>query len=161
MTYVDRPAGFTTTAMILPTADDELALVQRAQARDERAFAQLYRLHVPRVYAVCFRILANAHRAEETTQRVFITAWRDLPRFRGESAFASWLHRVAVNTVLSELRAEQRRLDRVAPAISGDLPEIPATLARPGTRLDLEQAIAALPPQARAIFVLQAVEGYR
>ena len=76
-------------------------------------FDDLYRKHYRRVYSICLRMTANATRAEELTQKAFLTVWQKLPFFRGESAFTSWLHRVAVNTVLADLRAENRRTRRV------------------------------------------------
>lgn len=162
MTYVDRvaaPLAFVVSDTV-PT-DEEAGLVQRAQARDVGAFEHLYRAHVGRVHAICLRMTANATRAEELTQKAFLLVWQKLPLFRGESAFTSWLHRVAVNAVLADLRAEQRRTQRVFatedPAAFETAP--PPTPA--GTRLDLEQAIALLPPQARAVFVLHDVEGWR
>lgn len=160
MTYADRETDFVVDAVNVPFTADESTLVLRAQRRDPRAFERLYRTHVARIHATCLRIAANRHRAEELTQRTFITAWNELPRFRGESAFASWLHRVAVNTVLAELRAEQRRTRRIVAMDDAVLNALPDLVAVPGTHLDLEHAIATLPPQARAIFVLHDVEGY-
>lgn len=139
---------------------DEVELVRRAQAREVRAFEQLYRRHVPRIHAVCLRLTADPRRAEDFTQTAFIQAWQKLPSFRGESSFASWLHRLAVNTALMNFRSTRRRETRVVgtedPAELEDPPRAPPA----GVRLDLEAAIAALPPQARAVFVLHDVEGY-
>jgi RNA polymerase sigma-70 factor (ECF subfamily) len=104
---------------------------------------------------------ADSHQAEELTQRTFVIAWDKLPLFRGESAFSSWLHRVAVNTVLVHLRAEARRLQRVFPTETPTDFETAPRSAPAGIRLDLDAAIAALPPQARAVFVLHDVEGWR
>lgn len=161
MTYVDRVAA-PLSFVVSEFADEESAVVRRAQERDLRAFERLYRLHVSRIHAICLRMTANITRAEELTQKIFLTAWEKLPLFRGESAFGSWLHRVAVNTVLAEQRAEYRRARRVFGAEDPAVFETPSndgTAA--GTRLDLEQAIAGLPPQARAVFVLHDVEGWR
>ena len=139
--------------------------VRRAQAGDESAFEALYREHVGRVYAICLRMSADARRAEELTQDAFVRAWERLGSFRGESAFSSWLYRIAVNVVLGARRAEGRRAHRQRAAA-----ELSAATEReghaaaernPGTRLDLERAIAELPPGARTIFVLHDVEGYR
>lgn len=160
MTYVDRvaiPHAFVVTE----TQDEEADLIRRAQERDMRAFERLYRAHVPRVYAVCIRMTANTTRAEELTQKTFLTVWQKLPLFRGESAFTSWLHRVAVNTVLADLRAEQRRTQRVFTTEDPAVFETPPNPPPAGIRMDLEQAIAGLPPQARAIFVLHDVEGWQ
>lgn len=147
--------------VINPSLDDEVGDVARARDRDAEAFARLYRMHLPRVYALCQRLTANPSQAEEMTQRAFISAWQHLPGFRGESAFGSWLHRLTVNTVLSGLRAEHRRTDRVTPMADPEELQVPARRASSGLRLDLEQAIAGLPPQARAVFVLHDVEGWR
>lgn len=164
MTYVERVAAPIALDVNEPAAapvDDDRALVRRAQARDCAAFESLYRTHVRRVYAVCLRMTANPTHAEDLTQRAFLTAWEKLPLFRGESAFSSWLHRVAVNTVLAHLRAEHRREARVFGAEDPALFETPPPAPPAGIRLDLEAAIAALPPQARAVFVLHDVEGWR
>src|SRR4051812_13859404 len=158
MTYVDRnavPLAFVVTDTA--PADEESEVVRRAQARDMRAFERLYRTHVPRVHAICLRMTADATRAEELTQKAFVTVWQKLPLFRGESAFTSWLHRVAVNTVLAEMRADQRRTQRVFGTDDPAAFEVPRSAPPAGVRLDLEQAIAALPPQARAVFVLHDV----
>jgi RNA polymerase sigma-70 factor (ECF subfamily) len=147
------------SAAVVSDADDT-DLVRRAQARDVRAFEQLYRRHVPRIHAVCLRITANPRRAEDLTQTAFVQAWQKLPLFRGESSFISWLHRLAVNAALMDFRATRRREARVVGTDDPATLEAPFSPPPPGTRLDLEGAIAALPPQARAIFVLHDVEGY-
>lgn len=162
MTQVDRvavPLVLAVTAAETPDVESEAIL--RAQARDADAFAILYRAHVGRVHAICLRMTANPTRAEELTQKAFVTVWEKLPLFRGESAFSTWLHRVAVNTVLAEARADLRRNRRVFgtddPAVFESAPRAPEA----GIRLDLEEAIAALPPQARLVFVLHDVEGWQ
>ncbi len=139
--------------------DDESGLIRRAQARDVGAFERLYRAHVPRVYAVCLRLAADPRRAEELTQTAFIQLWRKLPQFRGGSAFTTWLHRLAVNTVLMDFRSTRRRESRVQGAEDPASLETPPPAAPPGLRLDLEQAIARLPSQARLVFVLHDIEG--
>ena len=134
--------------------------VRLAQQGDHDAFGQLYRLHAGRVYALCLRMAGDAVEARRLTQDVFVRAWERLRLFRAESAFSTWLHRLAVNVVLADRRAAGRRERRVAPA--SDVPE-PDAAARGGwleDRLDLERAIAQLPPGARAVFVLHDVEGY-
>jgi len=139
---------------------DVTALVRRAQHGDEGAFRDLYREHVGRIYALCLRLTGDAAAAEERTQDAFIRAWERLRTFRGESAFATWLHRLAVNVVLMERRGSGRRERRVAPASDDPVYEQAATRPAAGERLDLEQAIAALPAGAREVFVLFDVEGY-
>ena len=136
-------------------------LVKKAQNGDRIAFGQIYHEHVGRVYAVCLRILADTHRAEELTQDVFVRAWDMIGSFRGESAFTTWLHRLAVNAVLNEIRTERRRTARVTG--SNDLSSFDTgeKVSPPGTAIDLEHAIGKLPPQARTIFVLHDIEGYQ
>lgn len=148
-----------TDAVLEP--DAEPALVRRAQQRDTDAFAALYRAHLGRVYALCLRMTADVRQAEELTQQAFIGAWAKLPLFRGESAFGSWLHRLTVNTVLMAFRARSRFNARVVFTDDPAALESPTSPPPSGARLDLEQAIAALPPQARTIFVLHDVEGWQ
>src|SRR3954467_6086886 len=101
----------------MPVSDD---LVARAQAGDQTAFRELYRQHAGRVYALCLRLTGDASDAEERTQDVFVRLWDKLSSFRGESAFSSWLHRLAVNVVLNEQRTTGRRELRVAPVENPD-----------------------------------------
>jgi RNA polymerase sigma-70 factor (ECF subfamily) len=135
-------------------------LVARAQAGDQTAFRALYRMHAGRVYALCLRLTGDGRDAEERTQDVFVRLWDKLKSFRGESAFSSWLHRLAVNVVLNEQRTTGRRERRVMPA------EDPAALEKhrgnpvEGLSIDLERAIADLPDGAREVFVLFDIEGY-
>lgn len=136
-------------------------LVREAQRGDQAAFRELYRQHGGRVYALCLRLTADAGQAEELTQDVFVRAWEKLASFRGESAFSSWLHRLAVNVVLTGRRAERRRWMRVMPMDEPASVERPDREMSPGLGLDLERAIAALPAGAREVFVLYDIEGYR
>ncbi|HTK82541.1 MAG TPA: sigma-70 family RNA polymerase sigma factor [Bacteroidota bacterium] len=143
------------------TLDYDLDAVTRAREGDREAFEILYRRHVGRVHAVCFRIVANQSRAEELTQQVFIRAWETLGSFRGESAFASWLYRVTVNVVLVDIRSEKRRTSRITAHESLDRYEETHHRSSPETSMDIEEAIAELPSQARVIFVLHDIEGYQ
>lgn len=137
-------------------------LVRRAQAGDQAAFRDLYYQLAGRVYALCLRLTGDAGAAEERTQDVFVRAWDKLRSFRGESAFTSWLHRLAVNVVMNEQRTRSRRERRVTPVAN------PETLERgsragegtAGLNIDLERAIATLPEGAREVFVLYDIEGY-
>lgn len=140
---------------------EERPLVDRARKGDLAAFEELYRKNVGRVYGLCLRLLANAAEAEELTQAVFVRAFEKLGTFRGDSAFFSWLHPMATNLAFSERRSRGRREARITvtddlTSFEGDRP-----LPAPGARLDLDRAIAALPPGARKVFVLHDVEGYR
>ena len=149
----------------------ELALAQRAVAGDERAFESIYRANAGRVFGVCLRMGGTRERAAELTQDVFVHVWQRLGSWRGDAALSSWIYRVAVNLVLSNVRGERRRLthempeDDLLPGGSRDRPEgqqrEPRAESHDGDRMDLERAIAALPPGARTVFVLHDVEGYQ
>lgn len=136
-------------------------LVRRAQRGDEDAFDVLYEESIGRVYALCLRLSGDTERAEELTQDVFVRAWEKLDSFHGESAFATWLQRLAVNVVLRSRRTEGRRAARLE--LVGDVSDLPhaAPSPRPETGIDLERLVASLPAGARAVFVLHDVEGYR
>jgi RNA polymerase sigma-70 factor (ECF subfamily) len=136
-------------------------LVRQAQQGDENAFGALYRTHVARVHALCLRLAGDAEAARELTQDVFVRAWEALPSFRGESAFSSWLHRLAMNVFLGRRRATGRRERRVFSTENPAALERGSDTAVPSSGIDLEQAIAALPRGARLVFVLHDIEGYQ
>lgn len=139
--------------------------VALAASGDRRAFERLYRTHLNHVYSICVRMTGSRARAEELTQDVFVRAWEKLPLFRGESAFSTWLHRLAVNVVLNARKVEGRERSRATPASDeGDETEAMFGAAAPtpiAERMDLEAAIATLPPGARKVFVLHDVEGFK
>lgn len=137
-------------------------LIRRAQGGDSAAFEMLYREHSPRVYALCVRLSGGTEtEATELMQDVFIRAWRGLGKFRGESAFSSWLHRLTVNAMLESARSDKRRIARVLPMENPDNIGAATVSDSPDTRMDLEQAIARLPEGARMAFVLHEIEGYQ
>ncbi len=136
-------------------------VVRRAQKGDVAAFEQLYRENLNRIFALCLRISGDAQRAEELTQDVFVRAWEKLALFEGKSAFSTWLHRLAVNVCLGERRSEKVRVGKVFATDDLEMYETPTRPPDPGEALDLERAIATLPPGARAVFVLHDVEGYK
>ncbi|MDQ3674322.1 MAG: sigma-70 family RNA polymerase sigma factor [Gemmatimonadota bacterium] len=136
--------------------------ITRAQAGDVDAFQLVYNEHAARTYALCLRLVGgDTTDAAELLQDVFIRAWRRLDTFRGDSAFASWLHRLAVNTLLENARTEKRRTARVLPM--DDTSRLPGAARATGIELkmDMEKAIASLPKGARLAFVLHDVEGYQ
>jgi RNA polymerase sigma-70 factor (ECF subfamily) len=147
----------------VPAADADQPLARAAAKGDLTAFEALYRRHLGRVHGVIARLVGHhGARAEDLTQDTFVRAWQALPGYRFESAFATWLHRLAVNTALMDLRASRSR-----PSLDGD----EDALADLGTHdsaghatalgLDLERAVATLPPRARAVLVLYDVEGWK
>ena len=159
--------------MTVPIIDNDSLLeeriakgVARATAGDRQAFEELYRIHVNRVFALCVRMTNDRAAAEELTQDVFVRAWHKLSLFRGDSAFGTWLHRLAVNVVLNSRKSEGRDRKRFAGNDNDEDDEpfearLMAPAVTPGLSIDLEQAIGMLPPGARKVFVLHDVEGYK
>ena len=143
-------------------AGEDALLVRRAASADVSAFEALYRRHHRRVHGVIARLIGQAGaRAEDLTQEAFVRAWQALPSFRFESAVSTWLHRLAVNTALMELRARRSR-----PLADDDEDALeslstPDTAGRAVLGRDLERAVATLPPRARAVLVLHDVEGWK
>lgn len=145
-------------ALVTETVNDELKWVKLALGGDPSAFEKLYRANVDKVYGLCLRMTGNVAEAEDCVQEAFIQAWSKLDRFRGDSAFGTWMHRVAVNVVLGRMRKSRREQDRIR-AVSDVAPPL-ETVADDGDLRDLEQAINELPSGARHVFVLHAVYGY-
>lgn len=145
-------------------ADEPMNDVALAASGDRRAFERLYRAHVDRVFSICARMCGSRTRGEELTQDVFVRVWEKLPLFRGESAFSTWLHRVAVNVALNDRKVQSRERSRTAEqdddGRDGHDPLGSVAAAPVAERLDLEAAIALLPPGARKVFVLHDVEGF-
>jgi RNA polymerase sigma-70 factor (ECF subfamily) len=136
------------------------ALAKRAGSGDLGAFEELYRRDAGRVYALCLRMCGNRSEAEELTQEAFVRAWQKLPSFRGDSAFSTWMHRLTVNVVLGHRRSSGRRTDRETAAGAAWYRDQGGSGHSPAAAVDLERAIAGLPPGARTVFVLHDVEGY-
>lgn len=145
-----------------PVREGEKALVDSVRNGDRTAFETLFHQYKGRVYSLCLRLVGDAGEAEDLTQKVFFQLFRKVHTFRGESAFGTWLHRMAANTALMYLRRK-----------TGPHKELPAEglpvespsqekggAARNLDRIHLDRAIAALPPGYRSIFVLHDVEGY-
>jgi RNA polymerase sigma-70 factor (ECF subfamily) len=137
---------------------EESVWIARAKKADARAFEALYRLHVDRVYGLCLRMTGNVSEAEDCTQEAFIQAWNKLAKFRGDSAFSTWLHRIAVNAVLGRMRKSKREQDRIQ--VVADTRPAQLSTGDAGELRDLAEAINALPEGARHVFVLHGVYGY-
>jgi RNA polymerase sigma-70 factor (ECF subfamily) len=143
-----------------PPIAGEAEAIQKAQAGDGPSFEILYALHKRRVYSLCLRMLGNVAEAEDLTQEAFLQLYRKIATFRGDSAFSTWLHRLAVNVVLMHLR--KKGLPQVSQE-DGPRKDIGArdlTLSGSVDRVTLERAIENLPPGYRLVFVLHDVEGY-
>lgn len=133
--------------------------VALAASGDARAFERLYQRHVTRIHNLVRR-MHGPDESDEVTQDVFVRAWEKLGTFRGEAAFSTWLHRLAVNVILTHREARSKHRHRFA-ADEQPLASAPARRHSPETTMDLEAALARLPDGAREVFVLHDVEGYR
>jgi len=150
-----------TATRVESTDPGTLELVARARDGDVPAFEALYRMHGDRVMGVCMQMASDPQLAEEWAQDAWVRAWERLSTFRGESAFTTWLHRLTVNLILDRRRSDGRwrkRFESVPDYMGVDR----ATTRQPppGLRMDLEQAVGALPDGARTVFLLYDVEGF-
>jgi RNA polymerase sigma-70 factor (ECF subfamily) len=148
-------------------AASETQLIARAQQGDEEAFAALYEMHKRRVYSLCLRMTGNTAEAEDLAQEAFLQLFRKISTFRGESAFSTWLHRLAVNVVLMRLRRkglQQISLDEVDASqdepVKRDYGGNDRRLMGSVDRISLLRAIDELPTGYRTVFVLHDIEGY-
>jgi RNA polymerase sigma-70 factor (ECF subfamily) len=147
----------------------EASLVQRAQRGDEQAFATLYQLHRKRVYAVCLQMTRDIADAEDLTQEAFLQVFRSVNSFRGDSAFSTWLYRIAVNTVLMKLRRRKAppplSLDEPvsadSPSLKREIGKLDLTLSGTVDRIALRRAVEELPAGCRQVFDLHEVEGFQ
>jgi RNA polymerase sigma-70 factor (ECF subfamily) len=140
-------------------AGDDASDVVAAAAGDVHAFERVYRRHVARIHSTAVRML-GPEEADDATQDVFVRAWQRLGQFRGDSAFGTWLFRLAVNVMLSRREVVAIRQKRHV----GDaelVESVSSADASPELGLDFQSAIARLPPGMRQIFVLHDIEGYK
>jgi len=146
----------------------EAQVIEKAQAGDGACFEALYNRHKKRVFSLCLRMTSNHAEAEDLTQEAFLQLYRKIASFRGESAFSTWLHRLAVNIVLMRFRRKgllEVSLEKtLEPQQEGEpAKEIGVrdqTLHGSIDRITLENSIGDLPPGYRIIFILHDVEGY-
>lgn len=152
-----------------PAELSEADAIRLAQQGDAPAFERIYELHRRRVYSLCLRMVSNTTEAEDLTQEAFLQLFRKIATFRGESAFSTWLHRMAVNVVLMRLRKKklpETSLDEATdPDDEGDGPRRDfggpdLRLSGAVDRMNLQHAIEELPQGYRAVFVLHDVQGY-
>jgi len=151
-----------------PPIPGEAEAIESARNGDPEAFAKIYNLHKRRVYTLCLRMLGNVSEAEDMTQNAFLHLFRKLDRFRGESAFSTWLHRLTVNLVLMHLRKKGLDLVSLEESVNPSSEDTPRrdfgsrdqVLAGSVDRVTLERALAALPPGYRMVFILHDVEGF-
>ena len=153
-----------------PHPEPDPELLRRAQAGDEAAFGILMRSHYERTFRLVYAIVRHEADARDVCQEVWLKVWRQLPKFRGDSKFATWLHPIATRRALDHLRKRRRWFDRFLPFDSGDsgTPSAPEPVttddasqhAEKGERLvALQAALVSLPPKLRAVLALREVEG--
>jgi RNA polymerase sigma-70 factor (ECF subfamily) len=153
---------------MLASGMSEAEAIEGAQQGDGQCFEALYGLHKRRVYSLCLRMTGNTEEAEDRTQETFLQLYRKIASFRGESAFSTWLHRLAVNSVLMHFRkkglSEISLEETLEPAEDGapqkEYGSEDQVLTGSIDRLNLECAVQNLPPGYRTVFVLHDIEGY-
>lgn len=150
----------------MESLDDDV-LVAKLKRGEQSALKSLYEQQGKRVYALCYRLAGDAEIAEDITQEVFVQVWQKIHNFRGDSKFSTWLHSVASNVAISHMRKqkswwrswfgsdEQNEAELANVAVSDEASDF--DLSRSG----LDKHIAKLPEQARMVFVLFAIEGWR
>ena len=142
---------------VTPDQAEESGMLTAVAGGDRGAFERLYRRHVGRVHGLCLRLTGQRETAEDCVQDTFVQAWRGRGQFEGRSAFTTWLHRIAVNAVLSRRRGLAQTLEITVEALPNDLERTGMDAAPP---LDLEAAILALPERARHVLVLVGIYGF-
>lgn len=136
-------------------AEPDDALVDRAGAGDADALEVLLRRHYDRVLAVCRRVTANATDADDAAQQALIAITRGIARFDRRSSFTTWIHRIAVNASLDELRRRSRRPAVALPDSLADRSDRFAVDARIADQVDIDRALATLPDDYRIAVVLR------
>ena len=153
-----------------PTQEPDPTLLRRAQAGDEAAFGVIMRANYERTFRLVCAILHNEADARDVCQEVWLTVWKQLPTFRADSRFSTWLHPIATRRALDHLRKRRRWFDRFLPFDTGDANAV--EVAEPATNEDavslaegnetvtrVRAALASLPPKHRAVLALRELEG--
>jgi RNA polymerase sigma-70 factor, ECF subfamily len=161
---IARVTQVNTQTTMTPLSAD---LIRRAQAGDSDAFADLFNAHKARIYALCLRMTSNTAEAEDLTQDAFMQVFRKLSTFRGDSALSTWLHRIAVNTVLMHFRKKvlhqvslDERTDGEGKTVRRECGGKDSRLSGTVDRIALIRALKELPAGYRTIFLLHEVQGY-
>ncbi|MGZ4814975.1 MAG: RNA polymerase sigma factor [Terriglobales bacterium] len=162
MREVKTPSSFSQT-------NGDTQMVKAAQSGDLEAMTWIYERYRRRIYNLCLRMLRDQADAEDLTQDVFVQLFRKISTFRGESAFSTWLHRLAVNMVLMDIRSRNSKRYSLIPIESSNDEDdsLYEQLGRedPGLRTSLDRmtildAMESLPPGYRMVFLLHDVHGY-
>ena len=162
------PVSAPTSRAVSRSSIGEAEALALAQAGDHHAFAQLYSLHKKRIYSLCMRMVGNTAEAEDLTQETFLQLHRKISTFRGDSAFSTWLHRLAINVVLMHLRKRGLAVISLDEAMEPDpkgssgrgFGALDLSLSGSIDRMALERAVHDLPAGYRLVFVLHDIEGY-
>jgi RNA polymerase sigma-70 factor (ECF subfamily) len=152
------------------SADVDPELLRRAQTGDESAFGTVMRTHYEQVFRLVYAIVRHEHDARDVCQEVWLAIWKQLPGFRGDAKFTTWLHPIAVRRAIDHLRKRRRWYDRFLPFSTDDdtVESAPEPVATTDARQDTEQAerlallrraIDALPPKLRAVLAMREVQG--
>lgn len=166
LTLAPSPAAAAAGAPV----DADAGLVQRAQAGDRKAFAELFTRHHARVRAMCARMLADPSEVDDAVQQAFLEAWRCLPRFEGRSRFTTWVTRVAIHTCFSTRRRLKRLIVSTLATEAADAAATAPVWAERGLSADevasrhareraVGEVLSRLSPKKRAVFVLADLEG--
>jgi RNA polymerase sigma-70 factor, ECF subfamily len=139
---------------------DQRVLIERARRGEPSAQRELYESHVDRIYRLTFRLTGREELAREMTQDTFVRAFQGLDGFRGDSAFGTWLHTIAVSVTLNELKRQKRDRARNAPLEDALMMTRNLPVSDPVLRERLATAVAALPEGCRAVFLMHDAEGY-
>ena len=135
-------------------------LVERAKRGDERAFRALYDQSVDRIYRLTYRMAGDGELARDFTQETFVRAYQRLSQFRGDSAFSTWIHSIAISVTLNGLRKSARHRGRERSIEEAHELPSPTREAEPGVRGRIEAAVDALPDIYRTVFLMHDLEGY-
>ena len=139
---------------------DQRALVERARGGDASAHRALYDTHVEQIYRLAFRLTGAEHLARDVTQDTFVRAFNSLDGFRGDSAFGTWLHSIAVSLSLNEIRRHKRERTRSAPLEDATMLAASAPRSDPVLRERLKEAVNDLPEGCRTVFMMHDADGY-
>ena len=139
---------------------DQRALVERARRGDASAHRALYDTHVEQIYRLAFRLTGAEHLARDVTQDTFVRAFNSLDGFRGDSAFGTWLHSIAVSLSLNEIRRHKRERTRSAPLEDATMLAASAPRSDPVLRERLKEAVNDLPEGCRTVFMMHDADGY-
>ena len=140
----------------------EEKLINACKMGDPAAFKSLYDKYSGRVYALSLRMCGSDDIADDLTQEVFIKVWESISSFKGDSAFYSWLHRICINCFLMKLRTEKNYEKKISESLNNSKSSsLMTAYTNDDFSLDMEKAIQKLPSQAKLVFILFEVEGYK